>query len=59
LIFALTAVFMLLTIGFAQEVEGVQTSWPYLSATFLFYLTNEKIVCEDLAEYLPIVRYFT
>ena len=50
--------FILLTVGFAQEVEGVHTSWPYLAATFLFYLTSEKIVCDDLAERLPVLRLF-
>lgn len=54
LIFALTAVFILLTIGFAQEVEGVQTSWPYLTSTFLYYITSEKIVCDDVIEHLPV-----
>jgi hypothetical protein len=50
----LTAVFILLTIGFAQEVEGVQTSWPYLTSTFLYYITSEKIVCDDVIEHLPV-----
>jgi hypothetical protein len=39
-------------------VEGVHTSWPYLSATFFYYLTNEQIVCQDLAEHMPGIRYF-
>ena len=58
LIFALTAVFILLTVGFAQEVEGVNTSWPYLSVTFLYYMTSEKIICDDVIEHIPFVKYF-
>ena len=43
LIFFLTMVFILLTLIFAQEVQGVQTSMPYLISTFAFYLTQDDL----------------
>lgn len=46
LIFFLTMVFILLTIIFAQEVQGVHTSIPYLSCTFIFYLIQDDLFIE-------------
>ena len=36
-------VFILLTLIFAQEVQGVKTSIPYLISTFAFYLTQDDL----------------
>ena len=46
LIFFLTMVFILLTIIFAKEVQGVQTSLPYLLCTFCFYLIQDELFIE-------------
>ncbi len=43
MIFLLTAVFILLTIGFAQEVQDVHTSISYITATAVFYLTTDPL----------------
>ena len=39
-------VFILLTIIFAQEVQGVHTSIPYLTCTFIFYLIQDDLFIE-------------
>ena len=45
LMFLLTLVFILLTILFTQELQGVKTTLPYLLATSVYYLTTGKVSC--------------
>lgn len=57
LIFVLTAVFIVLTVAFAQEVQGVRTSGPYLLATVAFYLTTDKLFAQEFVQ-LPLFHRF-
>ena len=43
LILLLTTVFIFLTIGFAQEVQGVKTTLSYLGATSAYYMMNDAL----------------
>lgn len=54
LIFLLTLVFILLTIGFAQEIQGVKTSLPYLASTLAFYLATDPLFV-DLFTKCPLL----
>ena len=54
MIFLLTVVFMVLTIAFAQEVEGVKTTWAFLASTAAFYLTTDAIFIELFSQW-PIL----
>ena len=54
MIFLLTVVFIVLTIAFAQEVEGVKTTWAFLASTAAFYLTTDAIFIELFSQW-PIL----
>ena len=42
----MTVVFIVLTIGFAQELQGVTTTMPYLASTLSFYLVTDALFIE-------------
>jgi len=54
LIFFLTVVFIVLTIAFTQEVQGVKTTLPYIASTFAFYLTTDALFIELFSQW-PIL----
>ena len=49
--FLLTLVFILLTILFTQELQGVKTTLPYLLATSFYYLTTEPLFIEAFTKW--------
>lgn len=51
LMFLLTLVFILLTILFTQELQGVKTTFPYLLATSVYYLTTEPLFIEAFTKW--------
>ena len=54
LIFFLTVVFIVLTVAFTQEVQGVKTTLPYIASTFAFYLTTDALFIELFSQW-PIL----
>ncbi len=54
MIFLLTLVFIILTIAFVQEVQGVHLTLPYLTATLVFYLSTDPVFVE-LFTRLPLL----
>ena len=49
--FLLTIVFIVLTIVFTQELQGVKTTLPYLTTTAIYYLTTEPLFIEAFTKW--------